>query len=79
LPNQTAGRARTVAERLAQSVEQVRDPGGGQLQIAIGVVACPQHATTADELLEMADGALYRAKAAGQSVALGPEELDVDE
>lgn len=78
LPNQTAGRARTVAERLAASVEQVRDPGGGELRIAIGVVACPQHATTADELLEQADGALYRAKAAGQTVAVGPEALEVD-
>lgn len=76
LPNQTAGRARTAAERLAEAVEQVRDPSGGALQIAIGVVACPQHATTADELLEAADGALYRAKAAGRRVALGPEELE---
>jgi diguanylate cyclase (GGDEF)-like protein len=79
LPNQTAGRARAVAERLAESVEQVRDPGGGGLQIAIGVVACPQHATTADELLELADSALYRAKAAGQRVAVGPEELEIEE
>jgi diguanylate cyclase (GGDEF)-like protein len=77
LPNQTAGRARTVAERLAESVEQVRDPSGGELQIAIGVVACPQHATTADELLEAADEALFRAKAAGERVAIGPEELDI--
>jgi diguanylate cyclase (GGDEF)-like protein len=76
LPNQTAGRARIVAQRLAAAVEQVRDPGGGELQIAIGVVACPQHATTADELLEAADGALYRAKAAGEHVAIGPEALD---
>jgi diguanylate cyclase (GGDEF)-like protein len=79
LPNQTAGRARAVAQRLAAAVEQVRDPGGGELQIAIGVVACPQHATTADDLLEAADGALYRAKAAGEHVAIGPEALDVPE
>jgi diguanylate cyclase (GGDEF)-like protein len=79
LPNQTAGRARTVAERLAQAVEQVRDPGGGHLQIAIGVVACPQHATTADDLLEAADSALYRAKAAGERVAVGAEPLEADE
>jgi diguanylate cyclase (GGDEF)-like protein len=77
LPNQTPGRARIVAERLAEAVEQVRDPSGGSLTIAIGVVGCPQHATTADELLETADGALYRAKAAGQRVAVGAEELDL--
>jgi diguanylate cyclase (GGDEF)-like protein len=79
LPNQTAGRARIVAERLAAAVEQVQDPGGGHLQIAIGVVACPQHATTADELIEAADGALYRAKAAGEHVAIGPEALEPPE
>ena len=79
LPNQTAGRARSVAERLADAVEQVRDPGGGHLQIAIGVVACPQHAATADELLELADSALFRAKAAGEKVAVGPEALEVDD
>jgi diguanylate cyclase (GGDEF)-like protein len=79
LPNQTPGRARIVAERLADAVEQVRDPSGGGLKIAIGVVGCPQHGTTADELLELADGALYRAKAAGERVAVGAEALDLDD
>ena len=79
LPNQTAGRARTVAERLATAVEEVRDPGGGMLQIAVGVVGCPQHAKTADELLEKADSALYRAKAAGEHVALGDEPVELSE
>lgn len=79
LPNQTAGRARTVALRLADAVEQVRDPAGAGLQIAIGVAACPQHAATADELLEKADSALFRAKAAGEPVAVGPEELELDD
>ena len=79
LPNQNAGRARTVAGRLADTVAQVRDPAGEGLQIAIGVAACPQHATTADELLETADSALFRAKAAGERVAVGPEALEVDD
>ena len=79
LPNQTAGRARTAAERLAAAVEEVRDPSGGGLRIAVGVVACPQHAATTDELLELADAALYRAKAAGQRVAVGPEEYETDD
>lgn len=77
LPNQTAGRARRVAERLAEAVEQVRDPAGGGLKIAIGVVACPQHAATGDELIEEADSALFRAKAAGERVAVGAEALEV--
>jgi diguanylate cyclase (GGDEF)-like protein len=79
LPQQTAGRARTVALRLAEAVEQVHDPAGGNLQIAIGVAASPQHATTADELLEQADSALFRAKAAGERVAVGAEAYEVDD
>jgi hypothetical protein len=35
------------------------------------VVSCPQHSTRPEDLLEMADGAMYRAKAAGESVAVG--------
>jgi diguanylate cyclase (GGDEF)-like protein len=74
LPNQTAGRAKIAAERLAEAVEQVNDPAGGALRVTIGVVACPQHATTADELLELADSALYRAKAAGERIAVGGDD-----
>jgi diguanylate cyclase (GGDEF)-like protein len=73
LPNQTAGRGKIAAERLVAAVEQVTDPSGGSLRVTIGVVACPQHAATADELLELADSALYRAKAAGERVAVGSE------
>lgn len=79
LPNQTAGRARTVALRLAEAVERVPDPAGGNLRIAVGVAACPQHATTPDDLLETADSALFRAKAAGEPVAVGREEYELDE
>ena len=79
LPNQTAGRARAVALRLADAVEQVPSPGGDGLQIAIGVAACPLHATTPDELLGQADSALFRAKAAGERVAVGAEALEIED
>jgi diguanylate cyclase len=74
LPNQTPGRARIAAERLAAAVEQVTDPAGGALRVTIGIVGCPQHAVTAEELLELADSALFRAKAAGERIAVGGEE-----
>jgi diguanylate cyclase (GGDEF)-like protein len=77
LPNQTASRARIAADRLAASVEQVADPSGNPLRISIGVVACPQHAASTEDLLAVADGALYRAKAAGERVAVGPEAPDL--
>ena len=73
LPNQTATRARALAERLAGAVEAVEGPGGQSLGVAVGVVSCPQHSTDPDELLALADSAMYRAKAAGEHVALGDE------
>jgi diguanylate cyclase (GGDEF)-like protein len=79
LPNQTASRAQVAAERLAAAVEQVTDPTGNPLRVSIGVVSCPQHASNADALLEAADSALYRAKAAGERVAVGADEPDLPE
>jgi diguanylate cyclase (GGDEF)-like protein len=73
LPNQTAVRARTLAERIASAIEGVQGPGGQTLAVSVGVVSCPQHATAGDDLLALADAAMYRAKAAGESVALGEE------
>ena len=70
LPHQTASRARVLADRLASMIEQVESPTPQPLRVSIGVVSCPQHATEAEDLLALADGAMYRAKAAGESVAV---------
>jgi GGDEF domain-containing protein len=74
LPNQTATRARALAERLAVAIESVEGPGGMRLGVAVGVVSCPQHSADPDELKALADAAMYRAKAAGERVAVGEEE-----
>jgi len=71
LPNQTATRARALAERLAEAIGTIETPGTQTLSASIGVVSCPQHATDADELTAMADTAMWKAKAAGEPVALG--------
>jgi diguanylate cyclase (GGDEF)-like protein len=67
LPQQTASRARTLAERIAASIEQLEGPQ--PLGVTVGVVSCPQHGTDVDKLLELADTAMYRAKAAGERLA----------
>jgi GGDEF domain-containing protein len=42
------------------------------------VAACPSHGDDAETLIDTADRAMYRAKAAGESVALGePGSADV--
>ena len=74
LPQQTATRARALAERLAGAIEAIEGPAGHSLGVSVGVVSSPQHAGEVDELLELADSAMYRAKAAGERVAVGAEE-----
>jgi diguanylate cyclase (GGDEF)-like protein len=70
LPQQTASRARELADRLAAEIERVESPTPHPLRVSIGVVSCPQHANAAEDLLGLADGAMYRAKAAGETVAV---------
>jgi diguanylate cyclase (GGDEF)-like protein len=73
LPQQTAARARVLADRIAAAIEALEGPAGQTLGVTVGVVSCPQHATEVDQLLAVADSAMYRAKAAGERVALGVE------
>ena len=71
---QTARQAAELAERIAAAVDAAPAPPGVSLGVAIGVVSCPEHAAEAELLLEQADGAMFRAKAAGERVAIGPGE-----
>ena len=72
-PDQTATAATGLAERLAEAVtsETAGAAGDDGVGISIGVVSCPEHGDEADSLLESADQAMYRAKAGGDSVAVG--------
>jgi len=79
LPNQTATRARALAERLAEAIEAVEGPGGQSLGVAVGVVSSPEHSADPDELMALADTAMYRAKAAGERVALGEAPAEDEE
>jgi GGDEF domain-containing protein len=48
--------------------------------MSVGVAACPSHGDDAETLIDAADRAMYRAKAAGESVALGePPSAEVAE
>jgi GGDEF domain-containing protein len=59
-----------IAQRIAEAVEAAEAEQGTGVGISIGVASCPQHAIEAERLMELGDEAMYRAKAAGQSVAL---------
>jgi diguanylate cyclase (GGDEF)-like protein len=76
-PEQESEAATMLAERLATAVgEEVASPGDRPVGISIGVVSCPEHGADAEALIDSADRAMYRAKAAGESVALGEAPSD---
>ncbi|HEX2071648.1 MAG TPA: GGDEF domain-containing protein [Thermoleophilaceae bacterium] len=71
--NQTAAAAEPLAQRIADAVD-AESGADSPIGISIGVVSCPEHGDDIDALLEMADQAMYRAKAGGLKVALGDPE-----
>jgi diguanylate cyclase (GGDEF)-like protein len=72
LPQQDLKSAAKLAARLATAVEEeVASPGDPPVKLSIGVAATPEHGDDAEALIDTADRAMYRAKAAGEGIALG--------
>lgn len=72
LPRAPKEVAALVAEKLRRVVEQTAFDGeaavpGGKLTMSVGLACYPEDATTAQELMERADWALYRAKNSGRN------------
>jgi diguanylate cyclase (GGDEF)-like protein len=80
-PEQESDAAVTLAERLSTAVEEeVASPEDPPVGLSIGVVSCPRHGADAETLIDAADRAMYRAKAAGDNVAVGePRPADASE
>ena len=67
-PEQDAANALKLGERLnAAAAEEVATPDEPPVGLSIGVVSCPEHGTDAEALIDVADKAMYRAKAAGEA------------
>jgi diguanylate cyclase (GGDEF)-like protein len=72
LPQQDLKSAAKLAARLATAVEEeVAAPGDPRVTVSIGVASSPEHGDEAESLIDSADRAMYRAKAAGEGIALG--------
>ena len=69
LPEQSSDAAALAAERLRASVEALAlpHPAGGVVTVSAGVAALGDDGCKPDELFELADQALYRAKEAGRN------------
>lgn len=73
-PNLRTVEAVQMAERLLGQLDELERAGGWHIAVAAGVVACPEHGTDVDGLLQKADAALWRARAVGQPVGVGALE-----
>jgi diguanylate cyclase (GGDEF)-like protein len=80
-PEQDARSAVALAERLAAAAgEEVATPDEPPVSLSIGAASCPEHGADAETLIDVADRAMYKAKAAGDNVALGePREAEAAE
>lgn len=67
------------AERIRQGVRRVGEQMNVDFDISIGVALYPDHGDNEEELIRLADRALYIAKKGGYKVYIGAEEYHVDE
>ncbi|MCW6038068.1 PAS domain S-box protein [Spirulina subsalsa FACHB-351] len=74
LPESSLENTKTRADTIRLAIEQLNLSHKGQhfenLSASLGVAAFPQHGTTAIAVIQAADAALYRAKAAGRNCVI---------
>ncbi|NLT95347.1 MAG: diguanylate cyclase [Clostridia bacterium] len=75
LPGMDKEKAKEVAERIRLTIRETKIPGeeklpGGKLTVTIGVATFPDDASSADELIQFADNALYRGKYVQRDVVI---------
>jgi len=81
LTNTSLRNAGSRAERFRAAFDKLRvSVGGKELQatISIGVAAFPTHGSTADDVLHVADKALYKAKETGRNCVVVRDEKNPD-
>ena len=66
-------------ERIRRGVRTVSEQAHLDLDLSIGVALYPEHGRSVDELIRLADWALYIAKKGGDKIHIGEEEYRLDE
>lgn len=87
LPTADLNAAHTRAERIRSKLHELtvlhQGQSLGMITVSVGIATLPQHGTSAKELLEAADAALYRAKRGGRdrvvdAVVAPPDEAQLN-
>ncbi|MFZ5876069.1 MAG: diguanylate cyclase [Nitrospirota bacterium] len=68
---------RTATERIRSAVRGVAEETGLDIDLSIGVALYPEHGHTVDELVRVADRALYLAKKSGDQIKIGEEDYQL--
>jgi diguanylate cyclase (GGDEF)-like protein len=83
LPTADLNAARARAERIRSKLREVtvlhQGQSLGMITVSVGVATLPDHGTSAKELLEAADAALYRAKREGRDRVVDAGVAPADE
>jgi diguanylate cyclase (GGDEF)-like protein len=79
LTNSTREGALTAAERIRAGIHKISEQVQLEVDLSIGVALYPEHGKSVDELIRLADLALYIAKKGGDKVHIGKEEYPLDE
>ncbi|MDH3255630.1 MAG: EAL domain-containing protein, partial [Acidobacteriota bacterium] len=67
------------ASRIRSGVRTAREDLGFELDVSIGIAFYPEHGEDIEELIRLADRALYIAKKSGDRTHIGEDELPLDE
>ncbi len=67
------------SERIRRGVQKIGERIQCELDLSIGVALYPEHGTSIDQLMRLADRALYIAKKGGDKIHIGEEEYHLDE
>jgi diguanylate cyclase (GGDEF)-like protein/PAS domain S-box-containing protein len=69
----------TIAERIRKGIQAASEQTTLALDLSIGVALYPEHGRHVDELIRLADRALYIAKKSEDKIHIGEEEYRLDE
>ncbi len=79
VPDVTRETVTITAERMRRGIRKLGEHFGCEIDLSVGVGLYPEHGANPEELMRVADRALYIAKKGGDKVHIGEEEYRLDD